>query len=173
MNIVLMGYMGCGKSLVGSALSNHLQFEYIDLDHHIETQEKKSVSSIFEDKGEVYFRKIEKESLKTILKMNDNIILSLGGGTPCFSGNLEILKENENTQSIYLKTSLDELVSRLFDERNKRPLIAHLETKEALHDFIRKHIFERSFYYNQANYSITTDGKTPEEICEEIKTILF
>jgi len=72
-----------------------------------------------------------------------------------------------------LALQLDELVDRLFIEKEKRPLIAHIDSKDDLKDFIRKHVFERAFYYNQAGYVISTDHKMPEKITEEIKETLF
>ncbi|WP_025741487.1 shikimate kinase [Aquimarina pacifica] len=173
MNIVLMGYMGSGKSLIGRTLSEKVKMEYLDLDDYIEIQEKKTISDIFSDKGEIYFRKRETAHLIEVLKKYDNKIISLGGGTPCFLGNLEILKEDSNVQSIYLQTSLEELTKRLLPERHKRPLIAHIDTFDGLMDFIRKHVFERSFYYNQSNHIIKTDQKDANQISEESIALLF
>ncbi|GAA4274513.1 shikimate kinase [Aquimarina gracilis] len=173
MNIVLMGYMGSGKSLIGNGLAKKMKLKYLDLDDYIEIQEKKSISDIFKEKGEIYFRKKESFYLKEVLERHKNCIISLGGGTPCFAGNLDIVKNNTNTQSIYLQTSLEELTKRLFEERNKRPLIAHLETQDELKDFIRKHLFERSFYYNQADYKVVTDKKDSDQVIEESCSLLF
>ncbi|WP_103070311.1 shikimate kinase [Aquimarina sediminis] len=173
MNIVLMGYMGSGKSLIGRDLASKLKLEYLDLDDYIENQEKKSIFKIFEEHGEIYFRKKETFYLKTVLDTFENTIISLGGGTPCFVGNLEAIKEKENAKSLYLHTSLDELTRRLFAERSKRPLISHLNTQEELKDFVRKHLFERSFYYNQADYKISTDQKDANQISEESIAALF
>ncbi|WP_271783083.1 shikimate kinase [Aquimarina algiphila] len=173
MSIVLIGYMGSGKSLVGRDLAKKMKLEYLDLDEYIENQEKKTISKIFEDHGEIYFRKKESLYLKEVLDKHTDSVISLGGGTPCFAGNLEIVKENENTKSIYLQTSLDELTKRLFAERNKRPLIAHITTIDELKDFVRKHIFERSFYYNQADYKVVTDQKDANQISEESISALF
>lgn len=75
---------------------------------------------------------------------------------------------HKNVNSFYLQTSINELVSRLFSELGKRPLIAHIKSKDELQDFIRKHLFERSFFYNQSKNKIITDNKTIEEISEEI-----
>ncbi|AXT60495.1 shikimate kinase [Aquimarina sp. AD10] len=173
MNIVLMGYMGSGKSLIGNKLADKMKLEYLDLDDYIENQEKNTISKIFEEKGEIYFRKQESRYLKEVLEKQNNSVISLGGGTPCFAGNLEIIKESEKAKSIYLKTSLDQLTKRLFAERDKRPLISHLSTVDLLNDFIRKHLFERSFYYNQADHNIITDDREPDQISEEIITLLF
>ena len=173
MNIVLMGYMGSGKSMIGRRLASKINFKYLDLDDYIEEKENKSVKEIFQDHGEIYFRKCESKYLREILDHNDDIILSLGGGTPCFSGNIEFITENQNTKGVYLQTSLDELTRRLFVERNKRPLIAHIDTQEELKDFIRKHLCERSFYYNQAKHKVNTDQKDADQIVDEIVTSLF
>lgn len=173
MNIVLIGYMGSGKSLIGRDLAHKLKFDYLDLDNFIEIQEKKKISEIFADKGEIYFRNKESFYLKVVLEESKNTIISLGGGTPCFAGNLENILQDENSKSVYLQTSLDELVLRLFAERKKRPLISHLNSKEKLNDFIRKHLFERSFYYNQADYKVITDKKDPNQISEECMSLLF
>ena len=168
-----MGYMGSGKSLIGRSLANAYDLKYLDLDDFIETKEKKSISKIFEDNGEIYFRKKESECLKEVLETKKKHVISLGGGTPCFANNMEVINSYKDVKSVYLNTSVDELTDRLFKERNKRPLIAHITEKEALNDFIRKHLFERSFYYNQASYVIKTDNKNPEEIVSEFNTLLF
>lgn len=173
MNIILLGYMGCGKSSIGKQLAVDLHMEYLDLDDYLEAQEKKSIPQLFEEKGEIYFRKKENQYLKEVLETYSNTIISLGGGTPCFAGNIELIKETKNSKSVYLKTSLSELVHRLFVEKEKRPLIAHIATKDVLNDFIRKHLFERSYYYNQAEYVVGTDGKLVKEIASEIQHTLF
>ena len=173
MNIILLGYMGCGKSSIGRHLALEMKMKCLDLDDYIETQEKKSINQIFEDKGEIYFRKKENQYLKEVLETQNNTIISPGGGTPCFAGNLELIKNTINAKSVYLKTSLQELVNRLFLEKEKRPLIMHIASKDNLKDFIRKHLFERSFYYNQAEYVISTDDKSVEDIAVEIRSTLF
>ncbi|SEL84879.1 shikimate kinase [Aquimarina amphilecti] len=173
MNIILLGYMGCGKSSIGRDLASKLEMQCLDLDDFIEDQEKKSIAQIFADKGEIYFRKKENEYLKQVLETKNNHIISLGGGTPCFAGNIEIIKENTNVKSVYLKTSLEELVDRLYQEKEKRPLIAHISSRDDLKDFVRKHLFERSFYYNQAEYIISTDDRTIGEVTNEIQNTLF
>ncbi len=172
MNIVLMGYMGCGKSSIGRGLAEKLELEYVDLDAYIEKQEKKSIKQIFETKGEIYFRKIETQYLQQLLETAQQTILSLGGGTPCFSGNIERIKAAP-VHSIYLKTSIEELVKRLYVEKEQRPLIAHIASEELLADFVRKHLFERSFYYSQAAHTVTTDQKTIATIVDEIQERLF
>ncbi|MCK8522754.1 shikimate kinase [Aquimarina sp. D1M17] len=173
MILVLLGYMGSGKSLVGRKLAEDKKFEYLDLDNYVEIQEKKTISQIFNDKGEIYFRKKESEYLKEVLESKIDVVISLGGGTPCFAGNMDLLKTYSDLKSIYLNTSLDVLTERLFVEKDKRPLIAHIKEEEDLKDFIRKHLFERSYYYNQADVRVTTDNKGASEISVEICENLF
>ncbi len=172
MNIVLMGYMGSGKSTIGKNLSKMIDYEFTDLDDYIEKMENLSIPQIFETKGEIYFRKKEHFYLKELLK-HDDIILSLGGGTPCYGRNMEVILNATHAQCIYLKCSIPNLVKRLSPEKSTRPLIAHLTTDEELTEFIGKHLFERSFYYSQSHQTIVTDHKTVEEITEEIMARLF
>ncbi len=165
--------MGSGKSLLGLKIANKLNYKAIDMDACIEKKENLSIPKIFLLKGEIVFRKLETTYLKEVLAKDENFVLSLGGGTPCYGNNLKLVQENQDTISIYLQTGIDELVKRLFKEKEKRPLIAHLETHEELKDFIGKHLFERNFYYNQADLIIKTDDKIPDAIAEEIMTKLF
>jgi len=168
MNLIFIGYMASGKSTIGQQLAEKKGFKFIDLDNYIEVCEKMSVSDIFKTKGEIHFRKLEQSYLKKITANADKTIIALGGGTPCFYNTMEWLNELDNFKTIYLRTNLDILTDRLFLNKT-RPLISHLETKEALKDFIAKHLFERSFFYNQA--SIVVESTTSEE--ETINNILF
>lgn len=173
MNVILIGYMASGKSTIGKILANKLNYDFIDLDDYIEKKEKTSIVNIFKSKGEIYFRKLETEHLKAILKNKDNVILSLGGGTPCYGNNMEVILSDTNSKSIYLKTGIPTLVSRLKNEKSKRPLIAHIETDDLLTEFIGKHLFERSQFYNLAEVKTTTDNKTEADIVEELLLDLF
>ena len=168
-NVVLLGYMGCGKSSVGKFLAKDKKMRYLDLDDYIEEKEQLPIKDIFKQKGEIYFRKIETLYLKECLDSFSNTILSLGGGTPCFGENMNSIVSNKNATSFYLQTSITELTKRLFTERAKRPLIAHAKTTEELQEFIGKHIFERLNFYTKANHTLITDGKTIEQIVKEAK----
>lgn len=168
-----MGYMGSGKSSVASVLANKLKINTVDLDLYIVKKEGISIPELFKTKGEIYFRKKEREYLKNILEETDAKILSLGGGTPCYGNNLELIKNIPNTVSFYLSVPIETLTDRLWLEKNNRPLISHFDTKLELNDFIRKHIFERSFYYNQAQHVIQTKGKSLEEVAVEIQKQLI
>ena len=168
MNVILIGYMGSGKSSVGRKLSEVLQYDYLDLDDYIQQQEGKTITEIFKNRGEIYFRKVESKYLNELISSKDNTIISLGGGTPCYGNNMEAIKNSNDTISIYLKTSIAILSDRLILEKDKRPLISHLEDKDELIEFIGKHLFERSAYYNQSDIIINTDQKSLEEVVEAI-----
>lgn len=173
MIVVLVGYMASGKSTIGENLARKLDYTFVDLDDYIENVEGDSVKDIFADNGEIYFRKKETLYLKQIITGKTNLVLSLGGGTPCYSGNMDFLLKDENVVTIYLKASINTLAGRLKSEKNTRPLISHLKTNEELIEFIGKHLFERMQFYSQSNFTIVTDTGTEEEIIENIIFKLF
>lgn len=173
MIIVLLGYMGSGKSSIGKILAKKLNYKFIDLDDFIEEKEHASVKEIFKTKGEIYFRKKETEYLQELLQLNESTVLALGGGTPCFAGNMEAILASENVVSVYLKGSLSFLSKKLFKKKKKRPLIAHIETEALMTEFIGKHLFERSQYYSKAQHHVITDQKEKTKIAEEIILELF
>lgn len=168
--IILLGYMGCGKSTIANRVSKITEIPFVDLDKNIEERTNLSIKEIFEQRGEIYFRKLEREVLMDLLNTSGELIIGLGGGTPCYANNHELLKE-ENIVSIYLKASLDTLFERLSSNKSKRPLIAN-KTDEELKEFIGQHLFERSFYYNQAKYKLVIDGKSKDETAQEIVGLL-
>jgi shikimate kinase len=104
MKIILLGYMGCGKSVIGAFLAEKLQIPFYDLDQEIEKETQISIAELFQTRGEIYFRKKENEILKTFLAKENDFVLSLGGGTPCYYNNHELLLQ-EDVFSIYLKAS--------------------------------------------------------------------
>jgi shikimate kinase len=171
MKIVLLGYMASGKSTIGREISKKLDMKFIDLDDYISKREKRSISEIFKVEGEIYFRRIESLYLGEILNSKDSFILSLGGGTPCYSNNMELIL-NSDASSIYIKASIKTLVSRLIAEKNKRPLVADLEDDKLI-EFVAKHLFERRFFYEQASITINTEDKSAEEITTEIGILLY
>lgn len=162
--------MGSGKSHISKILSEKLNFRLIDLDKEISKRNKLTIPEIFEKKGEIYFRKLEREALEEILATEENVVLSLGGGTPAYYNNMEII--NSNSKSIFLKASVGTLSERLSKQKEKRPLIANI-SDEDLSEFIAKHLFERNFFYGKAQFNITTDNREPEEIVVEIIEKLY
>jgi shikimate kinase len=168
--IVLLGYMGCGKSTIANNLSEKTSLPFLDLDQYIEETTNMSIKEIFEKRGEVHFRKLEHEAFVTLLEQEQTIILGLGGGTPCYANNHELL-QRPDVISIYLKASVATLFERLSRNKSKRPLIANLNDAE-LNEFIAKHLFDRSYYYNQAQHKVTVDDKTVAETVESIVALL-
>ena len=168
--IILLGYMGCGKSTIANELAKRIHIPFVDLDKKIEEKENLSISSIFEKHGEIYFRKLEHQVFTELLNSPEILIIGLGGGTPCYANNHELLKE-EGVISIYLRASIDTLFDRLSPNKSKRPLIANKNDSE-MKEFIAMHLFERSFYYNQAQYKVTVDSKSIDSVVDDIITIL-
>lgn len=168
--IVLLGYMGSGKSIIGKLLSNRLCIPFYDLDFLIENRCQMTISEIFEKKGEIFFRKLEHELFQEYMEKNETFVLSLGGGTPCYANN-HLLFSKFNVSSIYLNASIDTLYSRLNSERQNRPLIAHLKEEE-FKEYIAKHLFDRSYFYNQALFKIKVNDKLPDAIVTEILNFL-
>lgn len=171
MKIVLLGYMASGKSTIGSIVSKNKKLKFIDLDQYIAQKENLSIPQIFDEKGEIYFRKIEHQYLKEVLEFKDDLILSLGGGTPCYSDNMVEINKSSSTISVYLKASITTLVNRILLNKEQRPLVACL-TYEQIPEFIAKHLFERRFFYEQAKQTITIDQKSKLELATEIENLL-
>ncbi|MEY8019838.1 shikimate kinase [Muriicola sp. SD30] len=168
--IILIGYMGSGKTVVGKELARQRNLRFVDLDDYLEDQTGNSIPEIFQNKGEIFFRKEEHKYLKEVLNSNENLVLSTGGGTPCYSGNMELLLQ-ATPNVFYLQMSVGGLVQRLSLEKDNRPVISHLE-KEELPDYIGKHIFERQAFYTRATHTIPCDGKSVEEIVNSISDLL-
>lgn len=172
MKILLCGYMGCGKSLIGSLLAEKTGVDFADLDREISTDQGLEIPEIFKNKGEISFRKTETRVLESYLDSKKEGVLALGGGTPCYGNNLNLIKETPKTVLIYLKMDLGELTTRLFAERKERPLIRDIDDKDELEDFIRKHLFERQFYYLQSDHVLDCAGLSPEAVVEKIEGAL-
>jgi len=159
--------MASGKSSIGKKLSKKLNIPFYDLDEYIVYNETSTIKDIFKKKGEVYFRKKEAEYLDYFLKNNDNFILAVGGGTPCYGNNMSMI--NNSSRSIYLKSSIQSIYKKLSKEKNKhkRPLISTIANKD-LKEFISKHLFERAPFYEQAAFILDTTAMTKKEIVNEI-----
>ncbi len=168
--IILLGYMGCGKSTIANKLSKIIQIPFVDLDKIIEEKTNLTINQIFETQGEVYFRKLEHEVFVELLNSTENMIIGLGGGTPCYANNHELL-QREDVISIYLKASIETLFDRLVTNKSKRPLIAD-KSEDEMKEFIAKHLFDRSFYYNQAQHKVIVDNKTIDETVADIVEVL-
>lgn len=167
-SVVLMGYAGSGKSTVGQLLSQKLGILHQDLDTFIEEKQQQSISELFKTRGEIFFRKVENQLLVELLNADTPLIISLGGGTPCYADNAELIANSQH-QSFYLQTNVPTLVARLNDERQNRPLLANIED---LPTYIGQHLFEREQYYRTAKHIVSTTGKSPAEVAEEIYQFL-
>jgi shikimate kinase len=168
--VILIGYMAVGKTTIGQLLSKKTGLKHLDLDNLIEKKTNLSVSELFKQKGEIYFRRIEHEIFKEITESEENLIISTGGGTPCYADN-HLLLNGKNSISIYLNASLSTILERLISEKKTRPLVAS-QSEEELKEYVAKHLFERSYFYNQATFKVNIDNKTPDVIVEEILKFL-
>lgn len=164
MRIALIGYMGSGKTSISKQLSRETSLPLFDLDREIEKEEGATISHIIKAKGELYFRKLEREVLQQALHGEDAII-STGGGTPCYYDNMDQL--NQHAETVYLQLSVPQLYERLEGEQRHRPLIAHLE-KDELKDFIGKHLLERSSFYEKAKFKVRPAGQSVTQTVEDI-----
>ena len=163
--------MGSGKSTIARLLAQKLQIPFQDLDENIENDQQMTINSIFENKGEIYFRKVEHLIFKELMSSQESFVLSLGGGTPCYADNHEFLN-GQSIVSFYLKVPIDVLSERLINEKNTRPLVANQDT-EALKDFVAQHLFERSYYYHKATHTLDVGEKLPQEIVADIESVLI
>ena len=142
----MIGYMGAGKTTLGKSLARHLGLEFIDFDWYIENRFHQSVSQLFATRGEEGFRKIEQNMLHEVAEFED-VVISAGGGTPCFFDNMEYM--NQQGLTVYLKATPEILRTHLRMGKQKRPLIAQ-KNDEELDIFIRESLDKRESYYNQA-----------------------
>jgi len=124
-------------------------------------KEHRSVTDIFEEKGEEYFRFLEKDTLEEITAGQESFILSCGGGTPCFFNNIEFMKKSGKV--IWLNTSVDALKQRLLKERMSRPLISDISDEDMRRYIIRK-LSERRMYYQQADVTVSEESVTLDEL---------
>lgn len=144
--ILLVGFMAAGKTTLGKALARDLGLQFIDLDHYIENRYRCTVSQLFAERGEEAFRQIERNLLHEVAEFED-VVISTGGGTPCFFDNMEYM--NQQGLTVYLKATPEILRTHLRMGKQKRPLIAQ-KNDEELDIFIRESLDKRESYYNQA-----------------------
>lgn len=164
-NIVLIGFMGTGKSSVGKRLSSQLRMRYVDIDSIIEQDSQRLITDIFEEDGEDYFRKLESEAVNNVSNY-DNHVISTGGGVVLRESNISRLKENG---VVFCLTATPEEIFKRVSHHTHRPL---LQTPDAM-DTIRTMLSERKPYYEKADYMIHTTGRTFDEIISHIKGIFY
>jgi len=165
MNIILCGFMGCGKSTIGKAISKKIKYEFIDSDEFIEKHEKMTIPEIFEKFGEDYFRNKETDSISKISKL-DHCVVSLGGGAVLNKENAKVLKTSGKL--FFLNISAQEVYNRLKNDTS-RPLLQTDDKLTAISSLLSKRL---PIYNEVADVIIDVDGKTVDEISEEILKFL-
>ena len=167
--IFLIGYMASGKTTVGKQLAKALGWQFVDLDVFIENRYRMNISEIFAKQGESAFREIERNALREVSIFED-VVISTGGGSPCFFDNMEVMKNAG--QTVYLNVSVDELARRLNTGKTKRPLVKD-KNPEELKIFIAENLKKREPYYQQASRIVDAgDLRKKQDITLIIKNIL-
>ena len=146
--IVLIGYMGAGKTTVGKDLAKALGIPFYDLDWYIETRMRKSVKQIFDERGEEGFRQIEHNMLHEVAEF-ENVVISCGGGTPCFFDNMDYL--NQQAETVYLQATPDVLHQHLKMGKGVRPLLLN-KTPEEVDAYIKEQLQYREQFYLKAKH---------------------
>ncbi|MDR0836200.1 MAG: shikimate kinase [Tannerella sp.] len=166
--IFLIGYMGAGKTMLGKALADTMNLTYIDTDHFIENRYRKRISDIFTNEGENRFREIEHKIISELSDFED-IIISTGGGLPCFNNNMELM--NGKGMTVYLEVSVNELAARLEASRNVRPVLQGRSGDE-LRKFIAENLEKRRLYYEQAKVRFDVEKMEDEKDVSALVEVL-
>ncbi len=166
MRVYLIGFMGAGKTWMGKQVGLVSGFPFLDLDAYIEQQEGQSISVLFEQKGEDYFRSIEQKCLQELTTINSNLVLSCGGGTPCFFDNIDFMKKNGTV--IWLDPPVAVLVERLKLELHTRPLLNTVSPSD-LEGYVQMKLSMRSPFYEQAHYRIQAAIAEPMHLLKLIQ----
>ena len=164
-NIVLMGFMGAGKTTIGKKLAKALEYEFIDTDEWIEKEQGRKISNIFAEDGEVVFRDMETDLLRRLQNSEEKFVLSVGGGMPVREENRALLRNLGIV--IYLKTSKEEIIRRVSGDKN-RPLLQDGDLEEKVTSLMNA---REQIYVETAHVDVITDGKTPSKVVENIMSI--
>ena len=151
--IIIVGYMGAGKTTVGKSLSKELGLPFYDLDWYIESRMHKTIPQLFAERGEEGFRKIEYNMLHEVAEFED-VIISCGGGTPCFFDNMDYM--NAQGKVVYLKASPEVLYKHLLMGKTERPLLKG-KTPEELISFINEQLAQREPFYEKSAFTLNVD----------------
>lgn len=162
-NIVLIGFMGCGKTTVGKALAEELGYSFLDTDQYIETMEQCSISDIFQEHGEEYFRSLETKSIRQLQSEVVKSVISTGGGLPLREENAAILKKMGFV--IYLRVRPDTIENRLEND-TKRPLLQGKDARKKIEGLLE---YREPIYEYGAHMILDVDESTVSDIVEEIK----
>jgi shikimate kinase len=168
--IFLIGFMGAGKSTAGRKLAKRLQFSFLDTDTCIEDQEGLSITRIFAEKGEEYFREAESRILKRVAGSSGDTVVSTGGGAPCYRDNMNLM--NVSGVTVYLKLPPGILYQRLVGSyRKNRPLIRDKSPQELL-EYITEKLNEREAYYNRSRIIVSAEFIHIHELEKTIRGIM-
>jgi len=148
--IILIGYMGAGKTTIGRQLAKQLGLQFYDLDWYIESRRHKTVAQLFQEYGEEGFRQIEHNMLHEVAEFED-VVISCGGGTPCFFDNMDYM--NQQGKVVYLCCEPETLRGHLLMGKTERPLLKG-KSPEELIDFIKEQLQHREPFYTKARYRL-------------------
>lgn len=161
--IILIGYMGAGKTTIGKTLAKRLNIPFYDLDWYIETRMRKRVKQIFDERGEEGFRIIEKNMLHEAAEF-ENVVLACGGGTPCFFDNMDYMVGQGDV--VYLRGTPDVLFRHLKMGKGVRPLLLGKSDEELL-EYIKENVQKREEFYTKANHIIDIPCMEDEDRIQE------
>ena len=166
--IIIIGYMGAGKTTVGKALARTLKLPFYDLDWYIEGRMRKTVAQLFAERGEEGFRQVERNMLHEVAEFED-VVISCGGGTPCFFDNMEYL--NAQGETIYLKGTPEILFQHLLMAKGKRPLLEG-KSPDEIKEYIKSSLETREPFYSKAkhiyNIELLGNGEKIKSCVEDI-----
>jgi len=162
MNIILTGFMGTGKTLIGKMLSERLSYKYIDIDTIIEEREKMPIVDIFKEKGEGYFRNVESNIIRETISQANKSVISVGGGAVLRKMNVDVMKKNG---IIVLLAATPEVIYERLKCDTTRPLLKVNNPKEKIVSLLST---RNAYYYDSCNLIVSTNNRTPEDIVEEI-----
>ncbi|MFW6138432.1 MAG: shikimate kinase [Spirochaetota bacterium] len=166
--IYVIGFMASGKTTIGTILAGKLGFRFLDTDQVIETAENSPISRIFEEKGEGYFRQVEKKVLQNITREHrqEGAVVSTGGGMPCDPQNLEYMKKRGVL--VYLKSTPEDIINRT-KAPGSRPVFNSLRAEKNPEKAVKELLHQREKYYTQADIIVVNSrGAAPEKVADEV-----
>lgn len=166
--IILVGFMGSGKSTVGKLLAEKLGYTYLDTDHEIEKKTGKTITAIFADSGENYFRSLESTCIKELYDLK-KVVISTGGGLPVFNQNMALL--NQLGHTVYLKTGINTIYKRIKNDK-RRPLVVQQSPSE-LKKFIANKLSDRSCFYKQSLTFVSGSREASKIVLTILSKIVF
>jgi shikimate kinase len=163
--IFLIGFMGAGKTTFGKILAKKMKLQFVDLDQEVERRYYKSIAQLFDIHGENGFRIIEQKMLQEVSEF-ENVVVSTGGGTPCFFNNMQLM--NDKGVTVYLKLTVDELLKRTEGTQHSRPLLNGLSGDE-LKNHILNTLNSRNQFYQQAKITVEeADGENLADVADQL-----